>query len=179
MMKKHLFILMLCLFSVFAFAQDFVFKWRQISGPVEVTIVNPDSASTLVTGLNIPAEYLFEFSVTNMFGTGKDTCMVTVLPAEVLALDTTKKTILRKPPVKYFSAKALVKGDLIYIQVKSPKPQVVKVMLFNMLGQALAEAKIPVLSGENIFTLPKPRVNGVYILRFYNEIVNENFKLLI
>ena len=176
---KRLVFLILLLLPALCFSQEFIYKWRQVSGPTETTIINPDSASTVVTGLNIPGEYLFEFSVTNMFGTGKDTCKVTVLPAEVLAIDTTKKPILQRPVVKKFSAKAIVKGDRIYIQVKSPKPQKVKVRLYNMMGQALAEAEIPVKGGENIFTLPKPRIGGVYILRFFNEIVNDTYKFVI
>lgn len=62
-------------------------QWRQISGPAVANIEKPDHDTTLVTNLNIPGDYQFEYSVTDNGGlTASDTMTVTVHPAVVLPL---------------------------------------------------------------------------------------------
>lgn len=164
---KYIFtLLFLAAFSITHAQIKFTFGWRQISGPVTVTIVHPDSASTPVTGLDKEGFYDFEFSACNDFGCGYDTCRVTVI-GSVLSLDTTKPYELSRPEFKEFEVALIDKNSLIYFEIKSPRAQTVKVNIFNTAGQMLATADINVRKGYNYGTLPKPRVHGIYIIVFY------------
>ena len=75
---KKIFLFLCALYCINASAQ-LKFHWRQISGPSPVTIVDPDKDTTLATGLMLPGDYQFEFSVSNKCCTSYDTCMVTVI----------------------------------------------------------------------------------------------------
>lgn len=177
-MKKVSTILSLALLPFFARSQ-FSYLWRQISGPVDVVIQHPDSAKTIVSELNLPGDYLFEFSVTNLFGTGRDTCKVTVLPGEVLSIDTSTRIVLQRPRVTKFEVQMLERASDVLVQIKSPRRQTVKVYLLNMYGQRLAEVSIPVSTGVTIASLPKPRVKGVYVFQFITYFENTSKKILI
>lgn len=94
-MKK---LFLLSIFSIFSFGyrpgvQITQHTWRQISGPINVFIADPDSLRTVVNGLNVPGVYGFEFSiVSNKSINGgdtivRDTCYVTVNPAVLLPID--------------------------------------------------------------------------------------------
>lgn len=156
----------------------FKYHWRQISGPVTVVIEQPDSAETLVTGLNVEGFYDFEFSVTNDFGTGYDTCRVIVLK-DVLAIDTTKPVTITRPEIKKFDVRMIERGSEVWFEIKSPRPQRVKINLYNSLGQVMATAQISVKTGNNYGRLPKPTAPGVYYIQFntYLENVTKIFVL--
>lgn len=159
-----------CLIAIFttlhAFSQQkFKYHWRQISGPINVNIVDPDSATTLVTGLNWQGFYDFEFSVTNDFGTGYDTCRVTVFK-NVLSIPTDSDYAIQRPKIKKLDIKMIEKAGEIYVQIKSPRLQTITCVIYDVAGRALAKSDIKVKEGYNYAKLPKPRVQGVYVIKF-------------
>lgn len=63
-----------------AFTSIVATQWKQVSGPKATFISCPLCLKTQVTGMTVPGEYGFEFSVTDSIGRiGKDTCTVQVL----------------------------------------------------------------------------------------------------
>lgn len=158
----------------------FTYHWRQIDGVVETIIETPDSANTIVSGLNAPGEYFYEFSVCNDFGCGLDTMKITVLPEKTLALgEDTISVVIRPPDVKKLEVKAILRDADILLQIRSPRAQKVRVMLFNQLGQALAEVTIPVKKGFNFASLPAPRVKGIYFIWVVGNYQSETLKIMI
>lgn len=155
------------------------YQWRQVAGPVAAVIEHADSASTLVKELNVPGEYKFEFTACNDFGCSSDTCTVTVLPADVLAIDTTTKVHIERPVIKKLEIAMLDKGGEVWMQIKSPRVQKVTCQLFNSVGQLLATADIQLKTGINYASLPKPRLKGIYIFRFVTYFENVTHKMII
>lgn len=158
------------------------FHWRQVSGPMDAYIVNPDSSTTVVSGLNLPGKYGFEFSATNLFGTGKDTQYVTVFPPkEVLALDDNPRprVSIRPPTPTKFEVKVLLRGNEILAEIKSPQPQKVTIWLCNVLGQPLTKVDIQVKTGTQVISLPAPRTAGLYVVRFITYFDNKTERIMI
>lgn len=174
---RLLFTFLLTILFLSASAQ-FEYKWRQISGPIQAFIENPDSAKTLVTGLVKPGAYDFEFSVTNEFGTGKDTMTVTVFSGP-LAITPDSIYNFTRPEIKKLEIKVIVRASDIYIQIKSPKAQNIKCGLFDMWGRMLAEIDMRVKNGVNYISVPKPQVKGMYIIKFQTYFEKSVQKLFI
>ena len=99
------------------------YHWKQVSGSISVTIATPDKDTTEVTGLNVPGEYKFEFAACNDFGCGYDTVKVTVFPADVAAIDTTKIKIER-PQITKLEIKMLQRPAEIWFEIQSLLNQV-------------------------------------------------------
>lgn len=176
---KTTLLLSLLLFTTAASAQvHFTYHWRQIAGPVTVTIVQPDSAKTLVTGLDKEGIYDFEFSATNDWGTGKDTCRVTVV-GSVLSIDTTHEVVITRPEVNKLEVKSFVRDQEIFFQIKSPRVQSLIVQIYDATGRLLAKAVVNVRTGYNYASLPSPRVHGVYYIRVLSYFENVTQKIMI
>lgn len=177
---KTTLLLPLLLFTFAASAQvHFTYHWRQIAGPVSVQIDNPDSAATWVRELNAPGEYRFEFEVCNEFGCGYDTCTVTVLPSDVLALDTTTRTRITRPIIKKLEIKSLIRGSEILFEIKSPRVQSLNVQIYDATGRLLGRSVVNVRTGYNYVSLPAPRVHGVYYIRVISYFENVTRKIMI
>ena len=175
-MRKY-FTILLLMFSFCASAQ-ITFHWRQLSGPLQTKIINPDSANTLVTGLNQVGIYEFEFSITNEFGTGKDTCSVTVISG-VLSIQPDSVYHFQRPEIKKLDIKMIVQGNKILIQIKSPKPQQITCFLYDFMGRKLAKIDMTVNKGTNLVSIPKPRIAGIYILSFetYFDVITQKIMI--
>lgn len=154
------------------------FHWRQISGPVQTDIRNPDSANTQVTGLNVVGIYNYEFAVTNAFGTGLDTCSVTVIKG-ALSIQQDSVYHFQRPEIKNLEIKAIVQGDKILLQIKSPKVQQITCFISDMMGRRIAQSDLMVYRGTNILSLPKPRVAGMYVLQFetYFDVITQKIRI--
>ena len=154
------------------------FFWRQYSGPVQTTIANPDSASTEVTGLNKVGIYGFEFTVSNEFGLSKDSCLVTVIKG---ALDISHDSIyhFERPEIKALEIKSIARATDIYVQIKSPRQQTIKCILYDVVGRPLAQMDIQAKKGVSYITIPKPQIRGVYIIRFITYYENVAQKIFI
>lgn len=175
-MKKYLFTLFVCLLWQISSAQ-MKFFWRQYSGPVQTQIINPDSASTEVKGLNKVGIYGFEFTVSNAFGLSKDSCLITVING---ALDIKHDSVyhIDRPEIKALEIKSIARATDIYIQIKSPRQQTIKCIIYDVVGRPLAQLDIQAKKGVTYATIPKPQIRGVYIIRFityYESVVQKIF----
>lgn len=170
---KKLFPLFLCLLATVTLSLskgeaqclDCTFHWRQYSGPVTTDIKNPDSTTTLVTGLNKVGIYNFEFIVTNPFGESRDSCSVTVTNG-TLSIHPDSVYHFQRPKITKLEIKSIIRTNDIYLQIKSPKPQDMKIIICDVLGRPFAQTEGHLKEGTNYISVPKPRVAGVYILRF-------------
>lgn len=163
--------------TVFIFLQSraqFIYHWKQITGPIQAIIADPDSANTEVSGLNQVGIYQFEFSVTNEFGTGKDTCKITVISG-ALSIQPDSVFHLQRPRIKKLEIKAIARSSDIFIQIKSPRMQTITCVLYDAIGRALAKIDMKVNEGTNYITIPKPHVVGVYIIQFqtYFDVITQ------
>lgn len=155
------------------------FHWRQIAGPKTALIANPDSATTLVKELYLPGKYEFEFSVTNAFGVGRDSVTITVLPATVLAITPDSTYHITRPEIKKLEIKAIARSGDIFIQIKSPKFQRIECALYDITGRKLAKIDMKINKGINFISIPKPRLNGIYLLRFISYFESVTKKIFI
>lgn len=141
------------------------FHWRQYSGPVQTMIQNPDSPKTLVTGLKKVGIYGYEFSVKNDFGECLDSCTVTVIGG-TLSISRDSIYHLERPKITRLEIKTIVRSNDILLQIKSPGQQQISCMICDITGRGIAKVEMNVKEGVNYVSLPKPRVSGIYILRF-------------
>lgn len=162
---KTLIVITLTFFS-FTCAAQLSFHWRQTTGPVQTSIAQPDSANTLVKGLFVPGKYEYELTVSNVFGEDKDSVVITVLPGSVLSINPDEPYQITRPEIKRLEIKAMARASDIFIQIKSPRVQKIECGLFDMYGRKLAKIEMQILKGTNYMIVPKPRINGVYFLRF-------------
>lgn len=177
---KTLIIIISILFVMSARAQvRLTFHWRQISGPIATIIDHPDSANTLVRELNVPGDYDYELEVCNDFGCRQDTARITVRPEKTLAIDTTSSITIPRPRIKKLEIRWLEKPSEIWLEIKSPRVQTLKMQLYNSLGQMLATAEIPVKHGVNYASLPRPQLHGVYYIRVLSYFENITKKIII
>lgn len=165
LMRKLIVILFVGLLQT-ASAQ-FNFHWRQYSGPLQTNIVNPDSANTLVTGLNQVGIYGYEFTLSDSSKTweSKDSMTVTVTDG-VLSIKPDSAYHVTRPQIKDLEIKVFARTSDIFIQIKSPKQQQIECTISDMLGRRLAKIDLQVKKGTNYITAPKPRIAGIYILLF-------------
>lgn len=158
------------------------FHWRQIGGPLPTDIAFPDSANTLVKGLFVPGEYEYELAVTfpayNDF-VAKDSVIITVLPGTVLALRPDTSYQIQRPEIKELEIKVATNSSSILIQIKSPKFQKIECGLFDMVGRKIAKVDMKVFKGVNYMTVPKPKVKGIYILKFTTYFENVTKKIML
>lgn len=173
--------IIITILTAFFFSQSHAqmkFFWRQYSGPVQTQIINPDSASTEVKGLNKVGIYRFEFTVSNAFGLSKDSCLVTVING---ALDIKHDSVyhIDRPEIKALEIKSIARATDIYIQIKSPRQQTIKCIIYDVVGRPLAQIDIQAKKGVSYATIPKPQVRGVYIIRFITYYENVAQKIFI
>lgn len=154
------------MFSVCASAQ-INFHWRQYSGPLQTTIVNPDSANTLVTGLNQVGIYGYEFTISDTSATweSKDSMTVTVIKG-VLSIKPDSVYHIKRPVIKDLEIKVFARSSDIFIEIKSPKPQEIECAITDISGRRLAKIDMQLKKGTNYATAPKPLISGIYILIF-------------
>lgn len=178
MSVKKLVILSLCLVILSLSKGQNKFFWRQYSGPVQTIILNPDSANTIATGLNLVGIYGYELSVSNEFGLDKDSCLVTVING-VLALDNDTAYHIQRPDIKKLEIKMIARTNDIYIQIKSPRLQTIECILCDITGRRLARIEMKVTKGINYMSVPKPQIRGIYILRFSTYYENLTEKIFL
>lgn len=179
-MKSALFLLLLICSQV-SLAQTsgkMQFFWRQYSGPVQIHIENPNTDTTMATGFTAVGIYGFEFTVSNEFGLSKDSCLVTVIKG---ALSIREDSVYRiqRPEIKALEIKSIVRGSDIYVQIKSPRQQTIKCIIYDVVGRPLAQIDIQAKKGISYATIPKPQVRGVYIIRFMTYYENVSEKIFI
>lgn len=174
-MRSLFLALSVCFFSN-CFSQ-MQFHWRQISGPVQTNIIDPDSAKTQVNGLYEMGIYEFELSVTNDFGAGLDTCAVTVTAG---TLDIKKDSVFHlRPVIKTLEIKTITRASDIFVQIKSPKFQQLECALYDLTGRKLAHIILNVKQGTNYLTIPKPAMPGIYVIRFLTYFESVTQKVVI
>ena len=180
-MKKPLFICLLT-FVILSLskhcAAQLHFHWRQYSGPVTGHIQNADTSTTEVTGLDQVGIYGFELTVTSDSTglSGKDSMTVTVING-VLGIEHDSVYHPIRPKITKLEIQTAVRGDLIYLLIKSPRPQKIQCGICDITGRMLAKTEINVKEGENFVSLPKPRISGIYILRFLTYFESQTKKI--
>lgn len=142
------------------------FHWRQYSGRIQTNIVNPDSANTLVTGLTLEGQYGYELTVSNAFGEDKDSCIITVLRDRTLSIINDTSYHIERPEIKNLEIKMITRASDIFLQIKSPRQQEIKCIIYDIVGRPIAQIVMQVKHGTNYISIPKPRIQGVYILTF-------------
>lgn len=186
-MKKPLFVGLLCVILSLSkgLQAQLRFHWRQYSGPVTGHIQNADTSTTEVTGLMQVGIYGFELTVslyaTDSIGmpitiSGKDSMTVTVI-AGTLGIESDSVYHIERPKITKLEIKTAVYGDNIYVIIKSPKSQKIDCAIYDIAGRKLAKAEILVHRGDNFATLPKPRLSGIYILRFLTYFDSQTKKI--
>ena len=168
----------LILFFAISLQAQTTFHWRQISGPLQTVIAKPDSANTQVTGLNQVGIYGYEFSLTNEFGTGLDTCTVTVIKGP-LNIQPDSVYHFHKPQIKKLDIKMIARASDIYIQVQSPTFQTITCTLYDFMGRRLAKVDMQVNKGTNFISIPKPKIAGLYLVGFqtYFDVLTQKILL--
>lgn len=153
------------------------FHWRQISGP-QVTLSQPDSAKCQALNLR-EGRYEFELTCTNTHGVGKDSVVITVVKG-VLALDIDQQPKKPRPgvPAK-LEINASTNATDILLQILSPRQQRIDCILYDALGREIARTSMQVRTGVNYARLRKPRMEGVYYLRFLTYFERKTEKLVI
>lgn len=150
------------------------YKWRAISGPGYVEIVNSDKASTLVRALR-SGVYHFELTVTDNLGaTGKDSIKITAdwdgpcfLPiTDWLSFDTSaNSTSVYNDGHWLFATKSLCPPGNIYQQGSYVKFTFSK----NMVGGSIVYTK---LSNNTEVSIQHPSQPNPFIFNFASDIMN-------
>lgn len=153
------------------------FHWRQISGAT-VILSQPDSAKCQALNLR-EGRYEFELTCSNTNGVDKDSVIITVVKG-VLALDIDQQPKRPRPgvPAK-LEINASTNATEIFLQIISPRQQHIDCILYDALGRAIARTSMQVRTGINYVKLRKPRVKGVYYLRFITYYERKTEKLVI
>jgi hypothetical protein len=181
-MKKLLFfafVLVWCIALSFSkCSAQLHFHWRQYSGPVTGHIQNADTSTTEVTGLDQVGIYGFELTVTSDSTglSGKDSMTVTVIKGVLGIEQDSVYHPIRRPKIKKLEIQTAVRGDKIYLLIKSPRQQQIQAAICDITGRMIGKTDINVKEGENYVSLPKPRISGIYILRFLTTYYDKQTK---
>lgn len=153
------------------------YHWRQIDG-IAVTLAAPDSAKCQALNLT-EGKYEFELTCTNQYGEDKDSVVITVIKGVLSLPDTIEHTWRRPGAITELSITLSQKGNQILAEIKSPRTQFIDCIIYDASGRAIAKARVHVMKGINHIALPKPKIPGMYFLRFQSYFDKITQKLII